>query len=241
MNLTDIAARLRELDGKGELDKLLGESDDSMPWSDIVEILQWPAMIGIAIHVWQLANVASATKASPSSAEIGWLCLLVLVALGLRYGSRFLRTPKQRLRRRLRRRGLVVPAAVVQVNNAFFAEDNDRAWPGSVLVSFDPTVVDRIETLARVAKRLFTLKRADRRTLAPDHAALAWNLYHELGPTKALPVPADITEGLRDCVLVSVVMPPRPLEVGPSIVCLALPGESSPDSVAALPASIAMP
>lgn len=239
MNLAAIGVRLRELDENGKLDKLLGESDDSMPWADIVEMLQWPAMIGIAIHVWQLANLASATKASPPPAEIGWLFLLVLVALGLRYGSRFLRTQKERLRRRLRRRGLVVPATLVQANNGFFEPDNDKPWPATVLVSFDPTVVDRAETLARVGNRVFGLKRADRRTLSPEHAALAWDLYHEMGPTKVLPVPADLTEGLRDCVLVSVTLPAQPLEIGPSIVCLALPGESSPIGVAVLPASIA--
>lgn len=237
MNFAAIGGRLRDLEKQGKLEKMLGLRDDTMPWGDIVWMLQWPGWIGVGIQIWRMANAATATKDVPP-AEMAWCVVLALVAAGLGLAGRFVRTKEQRVRQRLRRSGLVVPAALVQANDAFFDADNDRWLPASVLVSFDPAVVDRPETLARVAKSLFAMRRADRRTLRPAHAAIAWTLYHEMGPTPSIVVPPELTEGLRDCVLVSAMLPPKPALVQSLFVCLALPGETSPAGAAVLAADV---
>ncbi len=237
MNLAAIGGRLRDLEKEGRLEKLLGQRDDAMPWGDIVWMLQWPGWIGVGIQIWRMANAATVTKDVPP-AEMAWCVILALVAAGLGLAGRFVRTKEQRVRQRLRRRGLVVPAALVQANDAFFDPGNDRWLPGSVLVSFDPAVVDRPETLARVGKSLFAMRRADRRTLRPEHAAIAWTLYHEMGPTPSIAVPPELTEGLRDCLLVSAMLPPKPALWQSLFVCLALPGESSPAGAAVVAADV---
>jgi len=52
------------------------------------------------------------------------------------------------------------------------------------------------------------------------------------------PVPAALCHGLRDCVLASVTLPPAPVAKGPLLAALALPGETSPDAVRVLPATV---
>ena len=235
MNLSGISTRLRELDRQSKLEKLLAPVDETLPWAEILNVLHWPAMIGIAIHVCCMALVAK--EQPPSRGDIGWLALLVFVAIVLKFGSPLARTRMQRLRRQLRRRGLVVPAAIVQANHAFHAPDNKQWLPASLLVAFDPAVLQRPEALAGAAERLFALKGADRRTLPPDHVPIAWSLYHEMGPVASVPVPPELVDGLRDCVLASVMLPPQPLRSTDLLLCLGLSGQPSPHAIAVIPQS----
>lgn len=230
---------LHDLEKRHKLEKLLAPNQDlGLPWHDMAWLLQFPACIGIAIWVMKMADVATETKASPPPDMLAWLLLLVLVALALRCLGPLLRSKAQKLRDQVRRRGVLVPGAIVMANDAFFAADNDRWLPATLVVCFDPTAPKQLDRLAAVAKRLHALKGADRRTLPPAHADLAWDLYHEMGPLRSRPVPFELSEGLKDCLMVTVMLPPQPLEHASMLVALALPGELAAEAVAVLPASL---
>ena len=51
MNLTDVRKRLSKLEGKEDLEKLLANEDEGLPWHDFVWMLQFPAYVGAAIQV----------------------------------------------------------------------------------------------------------------------------------------------------------------------------------------------
>jgi hypothetical protein len=237
VSLATVRERLLDLEAKGQLEKRLAARDETLPWSDLLSLLQYPAILGVAIHVVFLANAGGL----PARAEFLWLVALAAVALALRYGSGLARTPAQRLRLRLREHGALAAGAIVQANDAWFADANDRWLPGNVLVCFDANAWREPARLVAAAQRLFALRAADRRSLPPEHAALAWKLYHEIGPTASWSVPSDLCGGLKDCWLVSAMLPPEPLRDGELLVVLALPGETSPEAVALLPADIAAP
>ncbi|HZN40327.1 MAG TPA: hypothetical protein VFD82_16090 [Planctomycetota bacterium] len=237
MNLSREREQLRALERAGKLEKLLAPNDDGMPWADLCWLLQFPAFLGAGIHIARMGMAAAERKASPPDEDIAWLVVLVLVAAVLRFGYPLLRTRAQRVRLKVRRSGLLLPAAVVQCNDQFFAEGNEQWVPGTLLVSFDPQVLSEPERLAKASERLFALKHADRRTLPLAHAAIAWDLYHEMGPTRSLVVPPELSEGLKDCVMVTAMLPPKPLASGRMFTALAVRGDMSPEAVAVIPAA----
>ncbi len=238
MNLAAVRERLTELEDARKLERQLAARDDALSWSDLAWLLQFPAMIGVAIHVVRLANASAATGTAPPRDEWLWLVALALVAIGLHFGWQLARTPVERLRARVREDGVLAAGAIVQVADAFFAAGNDRWLPGNVLVCFDARAWREPQRLVAAAKRLFALRAEDRRTLPPEHAALAWKLYHELGPTQSWSVPSDLCDGLKECWLTSVMVPPEPLRDGELLVVLALPDQTSPDAVALLPHAV---
>lgn len=238
MNLAATRERLRELERRRELDQQLAPNVEGLPWAELVWLLQFPAFLGLAVHVAFLASEAADTGVAPSAGEFVWLVVLAVVALVLRHGGPLLRTPAQRLRRRLRRKGVLVPVAIVQANNAFHDEGNRQWLPATVLLSFDPAVVQWPARLESVAARVLALKSRDRSTLPGPEAELAWTLYHEMGPVTSLRVPDELTEGLLDCMLASVLLPPQPARIGALCLALALPGQSSPHAVAVLPVAM---
>lgn len=235
----DLRTRLDYLEQKSKLEKLLAKDDDPvLSRADMAFVLTLFAYLGVFLHIVAMVNTATETKQAPSDVEFAWFVLLALVAVALHYGGKLLRSRRERLLLRLRRRGEVLPAALVMVNNAWFAEDNTQWWPGAIVVSTDPRAAREPELLQATAKSLFALRRMDRRTLPADQVELAWTVYHEMGPTPNQPVPTALSHGLRDCVLASVKLPPEPLANGPLLAALALPGETSPDAVRVLPATV---
>lgn len=239
MTTENLRARLDELERKSRLEKLLAKDDDpELSLADMAFLLQLFAFLGLGIHIVGMANAATATKEAPPPAEFAWFVLLALVAAALHYGGPLLKSRRERLLLRLRQRGDVVTAALVMANHAWFDEGNTRWWPGAVVLSFDPRAAQEPQLLQATARALFALRRQDRRTLPKDQVELAWTLYHEMGPSPCQPVPAALCHGLRDCVLASVKLPPSPLQNGPLLAALALPGEASPDGVRMLPAAV---
>jgi hypothetical protein len=95
------------------------------------------------------------------------------------------------------------------------------------------------ERLAAAAQQLWALKAKDRRTMPLANAAVAWSLYHEMGMLPSLPVPPDLCEGLRDCLLVSTMLPPEPLRMGPALLGLMVAGEMAPEALAVIPQALA--
>ena len=238
MNRDALRERLHELEQRHQLRQHLGAREDSMPWGDLLWLLQFPAMLGVAIHATRMGLAASAPSGSPPPADVVWLVVLAAIALALRFGGKAVRTPAQRVRERLRRDGVLAAAAIVQVNEAFWRDGNDQRLPGSVLVSFDPRAWRQPEALQAAAERLFALRTADRAALPPEHGALAWDLYHSMWPLPSSRVPSELCEGLHDCWLATVTFPPRPLADGRLLLALALPGETSAEGVALLPAEL---
>ena len=236
MNLGAIGGRLRELEKKGKLEKLLAKADEGMPWGDILWVFGAFGVVGIVVHVVRVGLAAADAGVRPPDMELVWLLLLMLVTAALFVVRLFVRSPAGALRRKVRRHGLVVPAVIVQANDAFYDDGNDQWVPASVLLSFDPAVMDKPELLARLARRVAALKRMDRRLLPADQALLAWDLYHELVPLPSRAVPGDLTEGLRDCIVATVMLPPKPLRDDSLCVCLAVPGSTSCHAVAVIPA-----
>jgi hypothetical protein len=238
--VTTLRDDLRALEKRDKLEKLLAPGlTPELPWHDMVWLLQVPAWIGLVLWIVGMANRATESQSAPPPEEIGWLLVLGLVVLALRFLGPLLRSRRQRLRDRVRRQGELVPAAMVMVNDAWFRDDNDRWLPGVVVLSFDPAVRGAPAKLKAVAARLFALKGVDRRTLPPAHADLAWSLYHEMGPLRSRPVPPELCDGLARCWMVCALLPPRPLWDGELLQALALEGEPSPEAVAVLPAAVA--
>jgi len=238
VNLPAVEQRVRELQKKGRLDRLLHDANDRLPWSEILYVLHYAAIAGIAVQVVRMVMIASETKERPADAEFLWFVFLMLVGASLRVASWFARSKAERVARRVRRYGRVAPAAIVQANPGFFAPDNDQWRPAAVLLCFDPAAVAGPERLNAVAARLESLRRVDRRTLPADDAEIAWRLHHEMGPLPSFRVPGHLTDGLRDCLLVGVMLPPRPLVADECVLCLAVANELSPHAVAVLPAAV---
>jgi hypothetical protein len=239
VNYATVRDRLDDLEKKDKLEKCLAKDDDpTLSVADMAFLLQFFAFLGLIMHVVFMANAAGAAKQAPPKEDLAWFALLGFVATMLHFGWKLLRTRRERLLLRLRRKGEVVPAAMVMVNDAWFAEGNEQWWPGAVLVSFDPRAKSEPEVLVKAARGLFALRQQDRRTLPQEHAALAWRLYHEMGPGPNSVVPPALCGGLRDCVLVDAKLPPAPLRDGDLLVALAVAKESSPDAVRMLPADV---
>ncbi|MBI5852155.1 MAG: hypothetical protein HZB39_14165 [Planctomycetes bacterium] len=237
MNHAAIRDRLTELEKQRKLEKLLAKDDAGLSWADMAWLLQIPAFCGVAIHVVRIGLAASGGQEPPAE-DLAWALLLALIAVVLHRGWPMFRTRAERLGHRLRRAGVVVPAAIVQVNHAHFADDNREWHPGSILLSFDPLAAAHPQRLSDAAQRIFALRELDRRTLPAEQVVLAWDLYHSMWPVKSSPVPAELCDGLRDCVLATVMLPPEPLEDGGALAALALPRDLSPDAVRVLPGEV---
>lgn len=240
MNLDAIRDHLRDLERKDKLEKQLAPNDDGLPWADLVWLLQVPAWLGLGIHVYRMATAATESKQPVPKEDVAWLVLLALVAVLLKFAPPLFRTRAQRLRRRVRRSGAFVPAAIVQANSAWYAEDNERWRPASVLVSLDPAALAQPERLTAVAERVAQWKGADRRGMPPAQAAVAWRLYHEMGTLPAVAVPPDACGGLRDCLLFDTLLPPSPLRAGPVLLGLLVAGETAPEALAMVPEQAAL-
>jgi hypothetical protein len=199
--------------------------------------MQVPAFLAVGIHLTRMAGRAKESGGRPPDGDLLWLLFLCVVAIALRYGWRLLRTKKERQRLRMRRRGQLVPVAMVQANERFFDEGNTESWPAAVLLSFDPRANGRPKEFAELAGRLRGLRFVDRRTIPFEHAEIGWRLFHEMGPVRSARVPEDLTGGLRDCVLASAILPAAPLVLDGHMWALATPGELSPDSLAVVPRS----
>lgn len=238
MNFQPIERRLAELRKQGKLEEVLHQRVETLPWSEILYVFHYVAIAGLGVHIVRMAMTASQTKERPADAEFLWFVVLAFVAVALRIASLFARTKAERVMRKVRKHGRCVPAAIVQANPAFFAPGNDQWVPADLLVSFDENAMRSPERLSAVARRLESLRHLDRRTLPPEQAEIAWGLYHEMGPRPSDPVPAALSEGLRDCLLVSVMLPPRPLLEDDCLVGLAIANELSPFAVAVLPAEV---
>jgi len=236
MNLPELNRRIRDLEKDDKLDGMLASVDEGLPWSDFLWMLQFPAYIGIAIQVTRMGMAASESDDGPPPEQLAWLMLLVVIALALKFLHPLARNRMQRLRRRLRRRGVVAAAAIVQAHDQWL--ESDEWWPGTVLISFDVEAMKEPQRLVEAARSLFSLKHADRRELPEEHAGIAWSMYHEMGHLHTRPVPPDLTNGLARCYLATVDLPPEPLKLGEGYLALALEGVEDPAAVAMLPAEV---
>lgn len=235
MNLTQLRKDLTRLEKKDDLDKLLADAGEGLPWNDFVWMLQFPAFVGAAIQITIMGMNAKPDDESPPAEDMLWMLLLVLVGLAARFLHPLFRSRVQRLRRRLRRKGLVAPAAVVQASGMW--GQLEWVW-GIVLCSRDPAVVAEPGRLVEAARGLFELKWQDRATLPDAHAEVAWLLYHELSPVRSVPVPADLAGGLQDCTVTTVMLPAAPVRDGDLLAALVLPGDLDPRAVAILPEAV---
>jgi hypothetical protein len=229
---------LRRLDDIGRLGKLLDRRPHWLPWGEIAWWLQFGAFGGVAAGWLRGARLASETGSIPAG-ERAWLHGLLVLALALRFGARWLRSDWERRFDRVLEAGELVPAAVAQANDRHFAPGNTESWPGAVVISFDPRATSRPELLHGIAARVEALRRVDRRTLPSRHAEVAWTVFHEMHPVRSIPIPGDLTDGVRDCVLATVMLPARPLVRDGLLRALALRGDSSPDALAILPEAAA--
>lgn len=238
MNPTELRKHLDRLEKDGKLEKLLESRVEELPWADFSWAMQFPALIGLMIQVVSMATAARPADQGPPAVEIAWTLLLALVMLVLRYGWPLLRSARERRRLRLRRRGWVVPAAIVQVNAQFHAHDNTEWCPGSLLLSADPQAFANPKLLLEAADRIGELGTKDRRQMPAAHAEVAWAIYHEMVHVKSVPVPPELAGGLGNCMLVSVHVPPQPLQAAGTLWALTLADDLSPDAVAILPNSV---
>ncbi|MFT4515597.1 MAG: hypothetical protein ACI89X_004941 [Planctomycetota bacterium] len=233
MNLADLRSRLSRSEKKGDLEKLLNQTDDELPWHDLIWMLQFPAFLGAGILVAYMASAANPEDTGPPVGQMLALAILVLCGTAMHFLHPFFRNRVQKLQRRLRKKGLVVPVALVQANSMWGQVDE---WLyGSVLVSLDPDGVTQPNLLVAAAENVFALKSADRSTLPKDQRETAWNLYNELAPVRAVKVPESLTPGLSKCLLASVLLPPEALCEGSLLFALALPNDLDPNAIAILP------
>jgi len=232
MNLAAIRQNLTRLEKQDDLEKLLADADEGLPWNDFVWMLQFPAFVGAAIQITIMGMNARPEDDMPPAEDMLMALLLILLGLGMRFLHPLFRSQRQRLRRRLRRKGLVVPAKVVQASPMW--GQLDWVW-GIVVFSRDPAVLEAPERLVDAARGLFELKWQDRGGLPDAHAAIAWTLYHEISPVRSQRVPDQLANGLKDCVMATVMLPAEPLRSGDLLMALVLPDELDPYAVAVLP------
>lgn len=233
MNLADLRSRLSRSEKAGDLEKLLNQTDDGLPWNDFVWMLQFPAFLGAGILVAYMASDARPEDSSPPAGQLLALAVLALCGTAMHFLHPFFRNREQKLQYRLRKKGLVVPAALVQAN-AMWGQVDEWVY-GNVLVSLDPDVVSQPNLLVDAAKNVFAIKSADRSTLPKDQRETAWMLYNELAPIRAVKVPESLTPGLSKCLMASVLLPPEALSEGSLLFALALPHELDPNAIAVLP------
>ena len=233
MNLADQRARLTRAQKADKLEKLLAAADEGLPWNDFVLLLQIPAFLGAAIQVAYMANNIPPGADGPPAEEVLWLMVLVLLGTAMHFLHPLFRNRIQKIRHRVRTKGIVLPAAIVQANSQW-GEVDDWMY-GSVLISLDPEVTHQPKLLVDAADKIFAIKHVDRSTLPHDQRAVAWSLYNELAPIRFIKVPESLTPGLSKCIMACVLLPPEPLREGPLLFALALPNELDPNAIAMLP------
>jgi hypothetical protein len=235
VNVHQLLARLDELRRRKKLAALLPKRLDShMPWASWLSALWYLGLLaaGVALAV----AATNSKQADVVRAQVTVAVVLGLLAL-LARGLAFVAVPREeRIRNRLCRSGSLVPGAMLQANNRFFDDDNQEPLPGNLLISFDHRALEQPSRLTAVAASVGRLKTADRRTLPPALAAIAWDLYHELGPTLTLPLPPEHADGLLHTFAISALLPPHPERLGDVFAVLALRGEPSWHAAAVLPA-----
>lgn len=233
MNLADLRSRLSRSEKAGDLEKLLNQNDDGLPWNDFVWMLQFPAFCGAGIVAAYMASAARPEDSSPPVDQLLALAILALCGTAMHFLHPLFRSREQKLQYRLRKKGLVVPVALVQAN-ALWGHVDEWVY-GNILVSLDPDAVSQPNLLVDAAKYVFALKSIDRSTLPKDQREIAWNLYNELAPVRAVKVPDSLTPGLSKCLMASVLLPPEALSEGSLLFALALPNELDPNAIAVLP------
>lgn len=242
MNPQELRTHLRRLWWRGKLHQLLPGHQSGSPWPEVLFIVHLVFYAAAALHFWRWAPGTEQTDAAPPGGGLAWFVTLLLCGVALRVGWPLARSQEQRLKARLRASGELVPATVVQANSAYFDPANRNRYPGSLLVSFDPRAESELDKLDRAGDRVRTLKFADRSQLPRAHADIGWRLYHEIAQIPAYPVPEDLTEGLKDCWLVSASIAPDDYMAGPSnggmMWVLALRGATSPHAVATIPRAV---
>jgi hypothetical protein len=232
---------VRRLAKSDKLDEHLPDVEGASGiWTLWFWIVSWfaYASAGIAIAFFALEDRPPDTETDFDHPSV-YTALLLIPFGALCWLMSHLTVPKcTRRRKKLGRRGQLVPGAIVQVNGMWYEPDNQDPAPGSVVISFDPVAAEQPGRVQDVARALAALKRADRRVLPDDQVELAWDLYHEMGPLPSKPVPASLSQGLQDCWLVTTPLPPRPLRHGDELIVLALRGDPSHEAVAVLPEEI---
>lgn len=221
MKPREVREHLARLEWTHKLWKHIPKSEPTMPWADVISILPYVFYAAIFVHVLRIALAAAKAKAEgapgaelppPETGDILWLLLLIVLSQLTRFGWGLVRTREETLGHRLRRKGKLVPAAIVQVNENYYRPGNEEPCPGALLVSFDPKALERPELLDEIAHDLVRLKDADRSRLSPEHAAIAWWLFHEMGPIESVPIPSDLTRGLAECQMSSATLAPDDYE-----------------------------
>jgi hypothetical protein len=225
MSLDAVRARVRQLAAAGKLDKRLHRpADRRLPWSEWLWVDGAFALVAGAIAIARAGLRVAETKQPVAAADVVHAAALLALS-GVCFGLARLVPAAEHRRRRLLRKGLVVPAAVVQANALWYRAANDEWQPGTVVWSADP--VATAATLEDVAGDLGALKARDRRAMPPEQGRLAWDLYHEMGPGPALPVPRELAHGLRDVWMGSAMLPPG--AASEDLFALVLPGAANAD------------
>lgn len=234
--------RIRELAAKGRLDAMLPpRTDDLLPWPDWFGVMSFVLLVGAGIAISMFAVEERPPGVDADFDHPSFLAGLSMIALaGACWVMARVTVPRwQRQRKKLGRRGVIVPAAIVQANAAWYDPDNEAHLPGSVVVSFDPAAREAPDRVRAVASAVADLGESDRRELPAGHVVLAWAVYHGFAPHRSLAVPEELCGGLERCWLVSTRLPARPLRHEGTCVALALSGDASRDAVAVLPEDLA--
>ena len=212
-----------------------------LPWSSWFFVVGWVAIVSAGIAARRIGDASPGEGAPPVEAFLPVALLVLAWVLGMVL-SMTTRTREERCERALKKKGVVVPAAVVMANGNWQDVHPDERegscrgqwWQGVVVYGFDPEVEERV--LEEAGRALFDLKTSDRTALDPERLVLAWTLWQEQAGHQGLRVPDGFVSGLRDAWMASVPLPHDPLRHGDCVVALAVPNDPTPGSVVVLPA-----
>ncbi len=181
-----LAEQLRLLDAKFT-GKRRGEAPDDWPEQD-----DHVSFLVISLEVLRgLSFLVALITAFLDDAGDNLMVILGGI-LALEIGYRLVRPDDRPWRKRLFRKGKFHHGVIVQCNNQAFDSDLENPVPGTVLYSSDPLLGSDLEALQELAGKVAGLKYQDRRTMADDVGALAWQLYHEMCPNPRMAVPASL-------------------------------------------------
>lgn len=229
MRLDDVVQRVRSLGKEGKLDKLVYKPDDDrLPWADWCWVNGAFAIVALAIVITRAALHAAETKQGVQPDEVLHM-LALLVAVGVFFLlAKILRPRAERLRNQLLTKGIVTHAAIVQANPAYGSEESPAWLPGTIVWSTDARVRDEPDLLRQIAANVAELKDVDRRQLDEPRGQLAWDLYHEMGPTPALPVPAELAANMTNTWMGTAMLPREAVPADGVLAALVLPGRAEP-------------